>query len=106
MIIKAKPPGQPVTRVDKRAVESIVYSIDLTELLLPNELASAVDSIDSKLETTDIKIKHGKTVEVRIPSQVNNAPGTPAHMDYTINILVSTSLNNVRAAVFSIRVYK
>lgn len=106
MIIKAKPPGQPVPRVDKRAVESIVYSVDISELLQPNELASTVESIDSKLETADLKIKHGKTVEVRVPAKNVDTPGSPAFQDYTINVLVSTSLSNVRAVVFSIRVYK
>lgn len=102
-IIKVKLPGSPAPRIEKRALESIVYSVDLTELLSNNELATSVVEVAGKLNITDIKIKHGKSVEVRIPS---SDVTTSQYVDHVITVLFSTNMNNTRAAVFNVRVHK
>lgn len=102
-VIKVKSPGQTVPRVEKRAIESITYTIDLSELLLPTELANEIVEITGKLELTDTKIKHGRNIEVRIPSSVVS---TSQYLDYTVNVLFSTNTGNTRAAVFQVRVHK
>lgn len=102
-IIKAKPPGQPIPRIDKRAIESILYSIDLTELLQQGELAIGVEPSQNTLDLTDFKIRLGKTIEVRVPPSTTN---TSQYLDYTISILFKTSIDNIRSAVFQLRVHK
>lgn len=103
-IIQAKPPGQTVPKIDKRSVENILYTIDVTELLQPGELAVSVEPYEhNKLSLTDFRVKLGKAIDVRIPPSVVTGS---LFIDYTVTVLFKTSLDNVRSAVFQLKVHK
>jgi hypothetical protein len=102
-IIKAKPPGQPIPRIDKRTIETITYQLDLNDLLLPNELVTGIISTEAKLDISEVKPRQGKFIEVKVtPSLVVASQ----YVDYPITILFSTNVGNTRAGVFTIRVHK
>lgn len=102
-IIKAKPPGQPIPRIDKRAVETITYQLDLNDLLLPNELIAGIVSTEAKLEIPEVKPRQGKFIEIKVtPSSVVSSQ----YVDYPVTVLFSTNVGNTRAGVFTIRVHK
>ena len=102
-MIKVKAPGQSMPIVEKRAIESITYSIALGEILTNNELATSIKSVESKLVITDPKIRQGKVIEIKVPP--NTVSGS-AYIDNLVTILFATNTGNTRAAVFSIRVHK
>lgn len=103
-VIKAKLPGNPIPKVDKRSNENILYTVDLTELLTgTNELTNEIQSVQCALPIESSKTRQGKFIEIRIPpSEVRTA----AYQDYNVSILFKTTLENIRSAVFTVRVYK
>lgn len=102
-VIKIKPAGQAAPRVEKFSLESIVYTLDLSEILIQNELISGISSITTDLVVEDKKVKMGKNVLIRIgPSDI----GTSSYTDYPVVVVVETSDSNKKVATFSVRVYK
>jgi hypothetical protein len=97
-----KPPGQAVPQVDKRALESIVYTLDLNQLLEPKEqVVEIAQVLSADLIIADEKIKLAKNIELRImPSGLNSA------LDNTVTVLFNTNLGNMRAAVFQVSVHR
>jgi len=103
-LIKAKQPGNAIPRVDKWEVESILYTIDVTDLIQhPNEMANGIVEVRSTLEILDAKTRSGKFIELRVPP---NAVGSAQYKDYRVDILFKTSSENVRSATFTVRVYR
>lgn len=102
-IVKIKPAGQQAPRVEKFSLESIVYTLDLTEVLVQNELISSISSVTTDLFVEDSKVKMGRNVLVRIgPNNI----GTSTYTDYPVVIVVETSDNNKKVATFTVRVYR
>lgn len=103
IIVKAA--GQTIPRVEKRAGESIVYTLNCAELLDKDELiVSAAEVADQEgLTISCIRPRKGKSVEIKVS---NTDILTAVYIDYTISIAFSTVYNNTRYAVFSLRVYK
>ena len=104
-MIEIKLPGQPFPRVDKRAAEIVTYLVDCKVLLDKNELIVSAEVLDtpSGVSVSNIRTRKGTGVEIK----VTNVPiTTAAYIDYTINLLLRTSMNNTRLASFIVRVYK
>lgn len=100
-----KPAGQPIPKVDKRAIESVLYTLDCAELLDQHELISAIDMPDPKpgLTINSLRPRRGRNIEVR----VENDPLTNAqYVDHSIQLLFTTIFNNKKLAVFNLRVHK
>ena len=104
-MILVKPAGQTLVRVEKRAVESIVYLLDCTELLDKNELITSVEAPPSQadIQLSGARSRLGRRIEVRI----ENPPLTTAqYLDYTIPMVFYTTAGNKKVAVFLVRVHK
>ena len=103
--IQLKPAGQPAPKLEKRAIESILYTLDCAELLQQYELIVRVDTPVTKsgLNLTQLRPRKGKSIELRID---NDVLGTAAYLDYNIQLLFYTSFNNSKSAVFQLRVHK
>jgi hypothetical protein len=98
-IIRVSGPNKPSPLAEKRAAESIIYSILLDEILDKGELVISIKSVSSKVVVETPRIRQGKIIELRVP------PSTSANMDGNTTILFLTNLGNVRAAVFTIRIH-
>jgi hypothetical protein len=103
--IQLKPAGQPAPKLEKRAIESILYTLDCAELLQQHELIVRVDvpATKSGLIISDLRPRKGKSLELRID---NDVLGTVAYIDYNVQLLFYTSFNNSKSAVFQLRVHK
>ena len=102
-IIKIKPAGQPVPKVEKLSIESILYTLDLTDILQKMEQVTGSVTVltEATIESTDTKL--GKNILVRVgPQDI----GTSTYIDYPVTALVNTSEGNKKAAQFIVRVYK
>lgn len=104
-IILLKPAGQPVPKTEKRAIESVLYTLDCAELLDQHELINGIEMPDPKpgLLISDLRPRRGRNIEVRIE---NEAITTAQYVDYTIQLLFTTIFNNRKAALFHLRVHK
>lgn len=103
--LKVKPAGQPVPRADKRAAESIVYTLDCSELLDTNEIATSVEAVTSAegLTLSGLRTRRGVAIEVK----VDNTPlDTASHIDYTIELKFTTIFGSTKLAVFQVRVHR
>lgn len=101
--IKIKPAGQAAPRVEKFAQESIVYTLDMSEVLIQNELISTIDLITTNLVVEDKRVKMGKNLLIRVgPNDI----GTSTYADYPVSVLVVTTDGNRKVAQFIVRVYK
>ncbi len=104
-VVKVKQPGNAIPRVDKRELESIVYTLDLSELINhPTEMVNGIEQVSSGLALTDVKPQQGKNILVRVPPCALDS--STQYKDYRTDILFKTSQDNIRSAVFTIRVYK
>lgn len=104
-IVRITPPGTPVPKLEKAAIEQILYSLDCTTLLDKNELITSAEYLGThdNLIITGIRPRLGKSIEVKI----SNKPITSAnYLDFSINILFNTTLGNQKLATFQLRVYK
>ena len=104
-MILIKPAGSTLPRVEKRAIESIVYVLDCSELLEKAELIVSVEAPPSQndIQLSEARSRKGRNIEVRI----DNPPLTTAqYLDYTIPMLFHTTSGNRKAAVFQVRVHK
>lgn len=104
-MILVKPAGQPLVRVEKRAIESIVYVLDCSELLDKYELITSVEAPPSQsdIQLSDARSRLGRRIEVRI----ENPPlVTSQYLDYTIPIIFYTTVGNRKVATFQVRVHK
>ena len=103
MSIIVKQAGAAIPRVEKRAAESIVYTLDCREILDKHELIVTAFASTSEVRTPLIRTRKGIMVEVRIE---NDPITTAQYLDYTVQIELSTSFNNTKLAVFQLRVHK
>lgn len=105
-MIVVKLAGISPPKVEKRAAESIVYTLDCSELLEKNEVITSIDLINdypSTIVYSDIRSRLGKHIEVRI----DNTPiGTSQYVDFNTNVFFYTNFKNKKLAVFTVRVYK
>lgn len=103
--IQVKQAGQPIPKLEKRAIESILYTLDCAELLDTNELIIKIDypQIKQGLTITSLRARKGKVIELRID---NDPIGNAAFVDYTLQLLFYTSFNNSKSAVVQLRVHK
>jgi hypothetical protein len=102
MILVSKP-GESLPKVEKRAEETITYSLDIEKILVPNEVAVSIKGVTSKLNIGKYRTRRGTSIELTVlPHDI----GAPQYMDYTVSVLFETNMGNTRSAVFNIRVYK
>lgn len=102
-MIKINRAGQALPKVEKLSLESIQYTLDLSEILLKVEQATGEVEILTELPIEDKGTKMGKNIAVRIGS---NDIGTATYVDYPVTALFNTSQGNKKAAQFIVRVYK
>lgn len=104
-IIIAKSPSNAIPKVDKRAIESIIYKIDCTELLDSNEIITSINPISptDNILLSDIRSRNGTMLEIRVS---NATELTAPYIDFKIECTFNTNFKNTKSAVFIIRVYK
>lgn len=103
-MITATLPGQPFPRIDKRASDTVTYLIDCLPLLNKHELvASAIAVSSPEITISNIRTRKGTGVELRI---ANAAITSAAYIDFTVNLVLQTTMNNSRTTSFIVRVYK
>lgn len=86
--------------ISQRAGESILYTVDVSSLLSSKELVSEA----SCTETSSCRSRKGKYVELRISKHMRNS--TAQYEDYTCNIVLTTSENNIRLVPLKVRITK
>lgn len=104
-MIQVKPAGQAVPKVEKRAVESILYTLNCDELLEQNELIVRVDmpAVKPGISITDLRPRKGRSIELRVDNEsLNNS----AYIDYNLQVLFYTTFNNCKSAVMQLKVHK
>jgi len=104
MIIEAKPAGQTSPKVEKFAIESILYTINCSALLEHNEVITGVSipSISSNISFSDIRSRKGTTIEVKI----SNTPIGSPFIDFNVKVLFTTNLGSSKVAIFLLKVHK
>lgn len=105
MNIVIKPAGQLPPKVEKRAAESILYTLNCSELVDPVELITGATVVSSSpgIAFSDIRTRKGKNIEVRI---TNDAITAAQYTDFTVQVMFTTTFSNKKLAVFQLRVYK
>lgn len=103
-MITATLPGQPFPRIDKRAADTVTYLVDCSPLLNKHELVvSAASSSTAGITISNIRTRKGTGVELRVANTpITNA----AYVDFTVNLVLQTSMDNSRTTSFVVRVYK
>jgi len=95
------PAGQTIPRVEKFANECIIYTLDCSKLLDPNELIIKAES--SNASVLEIRPRKGITIEVQVSTQ---SLSTETYIDIPIQIVYNTSTGNSRNANFLVRVHR
>lgn len=95
------PAGQSIPRVEKYANECIIYTLDCSKLLDPNELIVRTES--SSAAVLESRARKGSTIEAKISTQNLS---TETYIDMPVQLLYTTSTGNSRSANFLVRVYK
>ena len=100
-----KQAGHQVPKVEKRAIESILFTLDCSELLDQHELIDHVESTQEYpgMDLSDIRPRKGRNIEVRVD---NDPLTTSQYTDYTISLMFTTIFKNKKSAVFNLRVHK
>lgn len=96
--VKARPPGQPSGRIEKRPGDARDYRIDCTPLLREHELVRAVlDVQTSGLTAGPARARHGVYAEVRLSG--GTVPAGATHADYPLSLCLQTTQGTVEAVV-------
>lgn len=105
MEVIIKPAGQVPPKVEKRAAESILYTLNCSELVDSVELITGANVTSSYpgITFSDIRTRKGKNIEVRVE---NEAITAAQYTDFTVQVMFTTTFNNKKLAVFQLRVYK
>jgi hypothetical protein len=96
--------GQPLTRVEKKADETILYTIDVSSFLDNHEVIVSMMLPSYVAQITNFRSRKGKFIEVFIPAI--NLEGAAAYQDNKVNIVYTTNYGNTRTASFMVRCYK
>ena len=104
-ILTIKPASQPVPKAEKRVLESVLYTLDCKEVLDKHELIQSAEVVSPKtgLTITDLRPRKGNTIELRVSGGPSTVAAT-AYVDYTVTISFTTTKNNIKVAVFQLRV--
>ena len=104
-VVNVNPPGAAIPKLEKAAIEQILYNLDCSSLLDKNELISSAEYLGThdNLIVSGIRPRLGKSIEIKI----SNKPFTSSsYLDFPISILFNTTLGNQKLAQFQLRVYK
>jgi DNA integrity scanning protein DisA with diadenylate cyclase activity len=102
--IQIKRPGEPLPKVEKRAIETLNYVLDCSQILEEKELIRNISRIVARdVIVQNPVVKLGKNIEVQFPEMT---VGTASQLDSIVQVIFDTSLGNTRAAVFQLTVYR
>lgn len=104
-ILTIKSPSQPVPKTEKRSIESVLYTLDCTEILDKHELIQAAKVLlpETGVTITELRPRKGTSIELRV-SEGPSTVAAAAYVDYTVTISFTTTKNNTKVAVFQLRV--
>lgn len=103
MSILITKPGEALHRVEKRAVDSIKYSLDLKNILEELEIITSIKGSSSLVDLTGVRSRKGKFIELQI---LPNDNGSAPFLEYQVTIIFETNLGNTKSASFLLRTYK
>ncbi len=96
------PAGQPTPRVEKRAEETVQYTLDVSKLLDERELVTGIESITPNVERC--RPRKGRTIEIYIPP--DTSVGAANFTEHKVTVLFKTTTDSIKSAVFSVKAYK
>ncbi len=101
--VKARPPGQPSGRIEKRPGDSRDYRVDCSALLREHELVRSVLEVQAPgLTVGSARVRQGLYAEVRLSGGAA-LPGT-AYADFPLRLQLQTTQGTVEVVV-TVRVH-
>lgn len=96
-------PGEPLHKVEKRAVDRLTYTLDLSNILEHNEIIQKIQGHSALIDIEGVRSRRGRFIEMQVlPSENGSAP----FLEFQITVFFETNLGNTKSAPFTLRVYK